>query len=170
MPERLELAGTRFTKLVAISPVKVPSKQKYRKKGMAGWLCKCDCGNKVSVITASLVNGSTLSCGCINRAITIQRNKDRKKPYETDTPTYKSWRSMKMRCLVPKATSYQYYGAKGVTICKEWLVYQNFLNDMGERPKGKTLDRINTFGNYEPSNCKWSTVEEQNRNKRCHYE
>ena len=78
--------------------------------------------------------------------------------------TYASWRSMKYRCSNPKN---KYYHQQGIKVCNRWLnSFENFLEDMGERPEGKTIDRINRFGNYEPSNCKWSTVAEQNNNKK----
>lgn len=75
------------------------------------------------------------------------------------TPTYKTWSEMKHRCN-KNIKNYKY-----ITYCKEWEKFENFLKDMGERPKGKTLDRINVYGNYEPSNCRWATLEEQENNK-----
>lgn len=77
------------------------------------------------------------------------------------TPEYISWIAMKQRCLNPKATKYPSYGAKGVKICNSWLLFANFLRDMGPRPKGCTIDRKNGKGNYEPSNCRWATPQEQ---------
>lgn len=82
------------------------------------------------------------------------------------TPTYRSWLSMKARCFNPKALQYKYYGARGVKVCFEWLSFKNFFKDMGVRPSGKTLDRIDPNGNYEPDNCRWATITEQNRNTR----
>ena len=80
---------------------------------------------------------------------------------------YHCWMSMRNRCYNPKHISYKDYGAKGVTVCKRWYdSYVNFIEDIGERPsKEHSLDRIDSTGNYEPSNCKWSTRTEQNRNK-----
>lgn len=73
---------------------------------------------------------------------------------------------MKNRCLNPNATDYARYGGRGITICERWLTFANFLADMGERPEGRTLDRINNSGNYEPGNCRWATASEQQLNKR----
>lgn len=82
------------------------------------------------------------------------------------TPTYISWRSMKQRCYDPGSTQYHWYGERGITVCDEWRNdYGQFLADMGERPEGLTLDRINPDGNYEPSNCRWATAQEQARNR-----
>lgn len=79
--------------------------------------------------------------------------------------TYRSWDGMKQRCLNPKATGYKRYGGAGVEVCDRWLKFENFLADMGVRPEGTTLDRIDNDGNYEPGNCRWATVSTQNRNR-----
>lgn len=79
---------------------------------------------------------------------------------------YKSWASMKQRCLNPRCAKYKYYGGRGIGFCDRWQVFDNFLQDMGQRPPHTTLDRINTNGNYEPSNCRWATGTEQNLNTR----
>lgn len=83
------------------------------------------------------------------------------------TPTHNSWRSMKHRCLNPKGRQYPDYGGRGITVCARWMKFENFLADMGERPgKEYSLDRIDNDGNYEPSNCRWATRSEQQKNKR----
>ena len=83
------------------------------------------------------------------------------------TPTYKSYSVMLSRCLNPKATHYENYGGRGITVCAQWQYsFQHFLDDMGERPEGTTLDRIDPNGNYEPSNCRWADWKQQNNNKR----
>lgn len=82
------------------------------------------------------------------------------------TPAYNSWRRMRNRCNWPKDTNYQWYGGRGVIVCKRWDSFTNFLQDMGERPAGMTLDRINPEGNYEPGNCRWATASVQAQNKR----
>lgn len=82
------------------------------------------------------------------------------------TPTYNTWVAMVNRCLNPKATKYLDYGGRGITVCERWRTFDHFLVDMGERPEGKTLDRIANDGNYEPRNCRWATAQEQAANKR----
>lgn len=83
--------------------------------------------------------------------------------------TYNSWVAMIQRCYDEDSTSYDRYGARGITVCHRWRGeegFENFLADMGERPNGQSLDRIDNEGHYSPNNCKWSTVKEQNRNRR----
>lgn len=83
------------------------------------------------------------------------------------TPTYLSWKNMMGRCFCEGAPYFKYYGGRGITVCERWRSsYLNFLADMGERPPGATLDRIDGDGHYEPGNCRWSTMREQVRNRR----
>ena len=82
------------------------------------------------------------------------------------TPTYYSWRCMKERCGNPNNKYYSYYGGRGIRVCDRWMDFANFLADLGERPEGLTLDRINSDGNYEPGNCRWVTMKEQAQNRR----
>lgn len=85
----------------------------------------------------------------------------------TGTRTFKSWESMKQRCFNPNSKDYASYGGRGVTVCPDWVHdFPRFLSDMGERPEGCSLDRIDTNGNYEPSNCQWSDPKSQQRNTR----
>jgi hypothetical protein len=151
-----DLSGMKFNRLLAISHIK------ERKHHRIVWKCKCDCGNISFVQSTNLTSGHIKSCGCknIDHGHTVGK---------TCTPTWKSWKSMRERCNCKTGRSWIYYGSKGTTVCKEWNKYENFLRDMGERPVGTSIDRINTFGNYEPGNCRWATSIQQANNQRRHY-
>ncbi len=84
----------------------------------------------------------------------------------TGTRTYFAWRNMRSRCYNPAHPSYAEYGGRGISVCQRWASYDNFFEDMGEVPAGRSLDRINTNGNYRPSNCRWATMEQQLNNQR----
>jgi hypothetical protein len=86
-----------------------------------------------------------------------------------ESPTRISWHSMMTRCRNKNAKDYKKYGGRGIIICERWLDFNNFLIDMGQRPKGHTLDRINNEGNYEPMNCRWATPRTQQLNSRRKY-
>lgn len=142
---RSDLTGERFGLLLVI---------KHAGKGPNGrslWLCKCDCGNTKIVTHHSLVHDNITGCGC------------RLKPRHgyTQTETYASWQCMKSRCVRGKR-----HAGRGVKVCDRWKnSFQNFLDDMGERPEGHQLDRIDNDGNYEPGNCRWVTPIVNNNNR-----
>jgi hypothetical protein len=133
--------------------------------------CRCDCGRTVVVSSGHLNAGSVQSCGCVRRqraSMRLARQNYRHGCASRvhESPTYAVWKHMIQRCTNPNVLKWKYWGGRGITVCERWRDFCNFLADMGERPAGLTLDRINNDGNYEPGNCRWTTYAEQNRNQR----
>lgn len=129
-------------------------------------VCTCECGREVTPLLQNVRRGLTTSCGCALKKHLRERNTSHGM---YGTPAYWSWQSMLGRCNRPTNPGYEYYGAKGVTVCPEWDTFERFFADMGERPEGTSLDRINPWGNYEPSNCRWADAKTQANNKRRHH-
>jgi len=131
-------------------------------------VCLCDCGKIWQAQLGGILNGSVKSCGCYSRKIAAERAaKNNKTHGKTLTTEYYSWVALKKRCCNPQNKAYIYYGERGISICERWKnSFENFLLDMGNKPSpDHSLDRINVNGNYEPSNCRWATRKEQQRNK-----
>jgi len=144
--------------------IKELEKIKYKYGTRRQFLCRCECGNEKIVLLDHLKRGNIKSCGCLKSEYVSERNTTHGL---TKTNAYGSYKKMKRRCLVPSDKDYPNWGGRGIKICDRWLnSFQNFYDDMGERPKGYTIDRINGNGNYEPKNCRWVSRSENSKNKR----
>ena len=136
MAKHKDITGLRSGRLVAA-----------RYLGNSVWNCDCDCGGTKNVSTTSLQRRSTTSCGCTHGNTTHGF---------ANTPTYESWAHMHQRCYNPKARQFKWYGAKGVVVVARWHDFTKFLQDMGERPEGTVIDRIDPSKSYTPKNCRWA--------------
>jgi hypothetical protein len=153
---RRELSGQKFGRLTVMAYV-----------GSSLWRCRCECGVIKSAPANSLTSGRTRSCGCLHReAARITGSTIGVTHGETGTPTYTCWAAMIRRCYNPNAVQYRHYGGRGIKVCTRWKSYVNFRDDMGRKPDGLSLDRIDVDGDYCQENCRWATALMQTRNRR----
>jgi len=133
-----------------------------KKNGKTHWTCVCVCGKTANVCSASLTKGVSTKCLDCYRKLMPDHGYTCKKNRH---PLYDLWMAMIARCENKKSISYKNYGGRGITVCERWHDLLLFSKDMGERPLGCSIDRINSDGNYEPGNCRWATNLEQGRNR-----
>ncbi|MCK4525947.1 hypothetical protein KAW18_01145 [candidate division WOR-3 bacterium] len=150
----IDLTGQRFNRLTVIEPTE------KRSSKCVVWRCLCDCGNEAFVNSNNLKSGGVKSCGCLSRETKTTHGM-------SGTREYWTYRCMIDRCYNPKAPNYKDYGDRGIKVCDRWRnSFEAFYEDMGPRPKGMTIDRIDSYGNYKLSNCQWATGHEQRMNCR----
>jgi len=156
MPIPTPMIGRRFTRLLVLE---------QDGKGANGFLysCQCDCGTVKTISGPLLRDGKVKSCGCLKSEMIAQKNMTHGK---SDSSAYQSWQAMKNRCLNPNQPAYKNYGGRGIKICAAWFDFDAFYKDMGDRPKGTTLERKDNNLGYNKENCIWATVSEQSKNTR----
>ena len=162
-----DITDQRFGRLVVLRV----SKNRGAQKKQVYWLCQCDCGKKVAYAGGDLRRGEIKSCGCYRRdngrkTMAAKFLKHGHARGGSPSRTYNIWRSMRQRCLSEGSTAFEYYGGRGIKICKRWDRFENFLADMGEAPPGLTLERKDNNRDYELGNCRWATRYDQIHNRR----
>lgn len=160
MPAFKDITGQRFGRWTVIALHAKPSRIKPTHNSL--WLCVCDCGNKSIVDSTFLRLGKSQSCGCLK----TERHTKHGHAGSHPTATYHSWTGMWQRCTNPDNPGYSNWGGRGIKVCERWRSFENFLADMGTKPSGYTIERIDNDGNYEPGNCTWIPKSEQWKNKR----
>ena len=154
MPALIDITGQVFGRLTVIS----------RSQGKnTRYLCKCICGTETIVQSGNLRTGHTQSCGCLNRESTVERETEHGL---SKTKVHRTWCAIRGRCSNPSNKRFPYYGGRGIKVCKRWMVFENFLADMGIPEQWQSIDRIDNNGDYEPGNCRWVDHKTQCRNRR----
>lgn len=167
MRRLIDLTGQVFERLVVKERTKFLNSEGAPRYG---WLCECSCGQQIVVSGADLRKAHTRSCGCLQRELVSQRatkHGETRGGLPLRTKEYRTWKSIKHRCYNPRDKAYRHYGGRGISMSEAWRKdFSLFLADMGRCPEGMSIDRIDSNGNYEKSNCRWVDWKTQCRNKR----
>lgn len=162
----IDITGRRIGRLVVVEYLGRRGRRHW-------WRCACDCGGELEVERGNLGSGRVNSCGCLRREVALARMQAAPERFAGQpihglygTATYRSWAAMIQRCTNPERDNYSYYGGRGIKVCDRWRVFENFVADMGLRPPGRTIGRIDNDGDYEPGNCRWETMKIQSGNRR----
>ena len=155
-----DVSGEKFGMLTAIYRVA------NNPSGTTRWMFRCDCGNTKELTLCNVKAGRTKSCGCLHLEHRYQCKHGHARKGKATTE-YRAWYGMLRRCRKANCVDYPAYGGRGITVCERWNLFADFLHDMGPKPSGEySIDRVDTNGNYEPSNCRWATRLQQAHNKR----
>lgn len=154
MPKFNDLTGQKIGRWQILSLAgKKPGYNEYL------WNCRCECGTAKQVNGSTIKTGRSKSCGCYSADLVRKHGMD-------GTPTYNAWAHMLTRCNNVRHKQYPEYGGRGIKVCDEWHKFENFFADMGEKPDGYSLDRIDNDAGYSKANCRWATITQQIRNRR----
>ncbi len=188
--EILDITGQRFGRLLAVRRLE---KDKW---GNTVWLCKCDCQKEIVTQLTALRSKRTKSCGCLRREVRYRDWGKHRKEYSAQyylanrreikecvrryrtahreqinkrirESGYAAWANIIQRCFNPNRDTYRFYGGRGITVCDRWRKFENFLKDMGPRPEGTHIHRIDSNGDYSPDNCVWL---DKTEHARLHYQ